>query len=120
LALTGSFFATLISAVPLIAFYVFSTEIMGVFSPEFTKHGIVLQLLLIGQASNITLGWVGHLLIMIDKESLYKQAMIVSSIISFSIILLLSIKYGLIGCAAATATSYWISNIILFLMYFKS
>lgn len=119
LALKGSFYATFISIIPIVIIYIYSDEIMGVFSADFIQYGYVLKLLLIGQVGNILFGSGGHLLIMTDGEILYKKAMVYSSVISLLAILLLSIFYGLNGCVYATVGGYWVSNIIIILMYFN-
>ena len=101
-----------INLVVLLLLILFSKQIMGIFGPEFTSGWLVLVILssvhLIGYSSGGAL--VGYLLRMSGKQDIEFVNSIILLVLNIALNLWLIPRYGILGAAMATGTSFALIN----------
>ena len=97
----------------LVAFTFFSEEVMGLFGPDFTKGGVELAILSIGQFINVVIGPVGALLMMTGNESRTGRDVLFGGVANISLNLALVPVWGPTGAALATSGSLVVMNLFL-------
>jgi O-antigen/teichoic acid export membrane protein len=110
-----------LGALPLFAIMVLRPQfLLGVFGPEFTHGGSLLQVLAFGQFVNAATGPVGFALLMTGRERVFAWTMgaaaagnVVGNLIAIPI-------WGAVGAAAVTAVSVVLLNGCQLLLTFKS
>lgn len=111
---------TTIVAIPVVIFFVIkSSWIMSLFGAEYINGNIILIILSLGQFVNVATGSVSFLLIMSGKEWLVRDSMILGGIINIIFNLILVPRFGIIGAALATSTSFAIQNIYAVFLVWK-
>lgn len=98
---------------------VYHNEIAYLFAEEYVKYSIIIPSILVGQVVAVTIGTVGLLILMTDNERTNIILQIIISIISLSVLVPLTIEYGIYGLAIGFGFTLTINNIIelLFLYY---
>ncbi|UCG02017.1 MAG: flippase [Candidatus Heimdallarchaeota archaeon] len=96
----------------------FTKEILSIFGEKFTLGALCLIILSSGQLINSMTGSVGYMLIMIGRSGIafFNALGVLSLQIVLSLILIP--KYGIVGAAIATATSWILLNLIRLLEVF--
>ena len=101
------------SSLPIILILsVFPKYVLGMFGNEFISGYIALWILMIGQIVNAMSGSVGYILIMIGKEKVFQNIIILTSILNVIFNYLLVQKYGICGVAFSTTISLSLLNIV--------
>jgi O-antigen/teichoic acid export membrane protein len=101
--------------IPILIFIVcFSEFILGYFGTEFVAANKTLYILIIGQFINILCGSVGYILMMTDKQSVFKNIMIFSTFINIIMNIILIPLYSINGAAIASSVSLILWNILSF------
>lgn len=100
----------LVSPVFLILF-IYSSEVMRLFGPEFVAGGPILAILLVGQLVNVVTGSVGYLLMMSGNENTVRNISIGSAIFLLILMLLLAPSLGGVGAAIASSAVLAVGNL---------
>ncbi|MBY6186813.1 oligosaccharide flippase family protein [Marinobacter hydrocarbonoclasticus] len=110
-----------IVATPVLFFIIFFAEfIMSFFGAGFTEGANILRVLALGQFINVATGSVGYLLQMTGLEKDVRNNMVISGIILLTLSPLLTVQYGVIGGALATAIAVSTQNILcVYKVYLK-
>lgn len=113
--------AGLLVALPLVIIFVaFGAEILALaFGHEYASGATALAVLAIGQLINTAMGSVGVLLNMTGHEHHTARGVAVAAASNILLNLMLIPYFGILGAAAATATTFFIWNILLFYSAYK-
>ena len=98
----------------LILIVYFSEFILGYFGAEFIMANKTLHILIAGQFINILCGSVGYILMMTEKQNIFKNIMIFSTCVNILLNIVLIPKYSINGAAIASSVSLILWNIISF------
>jgi len=91
---------------------IFPDFLMGLFGEEFVAGAHLLRILAVGQFINAITGSVGFLLMMSGHERDVRNVALMSGILAFNLTWLLTLQYGVIGAAAATAIAVATQNLL--------
>lgn len=104
----------LLVVVPLcIVMILMSDFIMNFFGSDYAGATLVFSILVVGQAVGVSLGPVGFLLLMTENEKPYRNATLVSGIVSVVLVVILTREFGVIGSACAVAFSTAFGKVLL-------
>ena len=107
--------------IPILIFIVcFSKFILGYFGTEFVAANKTLYILIIGQFINIVCGSVGYILMMTEKQNIFKNIMIFSTCINIIMNIILIPIYSINGAAIASSISLILWNILSFSYIYKN
>lgn len=95
----------------LVGLCVFPQFIMSLFGSDFAAGAVILPILACGQFINVMTGSVGYLLNMTGHERDMRNVMIVTGVFSLLLSYALTLMYGLVGAAIATALSVALQNL---------
>ena len=98
----------------LILIVYFSELILGYFGLEFIIASKTLNILIVGQFVNILCGSVGYILMMTEKQNIFKNIMIFATCTNIILNIILIPKYSINGAAIASSISLILWNIISF------
>ena len=98
----------------LILIVYFSKSILGYFGYEFFMANKTLYILIVGQFVNILCGSVGYILMMTEKQNIFKNIMIFATCVNIILNIVLIPKYGINGAAIASSISLILWNVISF------
>ena len=98
----------------LILIVYFSKSILGYFGYEFIMANKTLYILIAGQFVNILCGSVGYILMMTEKQNIFKNIMIFATCVNIILNIVLIPKYGINGAAIASSISLILWNVISF------
>ena len=98
----------------LILIVCFSEFILGYFGFEFTMANKTLHILIAGQFVNILCGSVGYILMMTEKQNIFKNIMIFATCINIILNIILIPIYSINGAAIASSISLILWNVISF------
>jgi len=104
---------------PVLAFFVYSQPLLGLFGAEFVAAGRVLQILTVGQTINVASGPVGYLLMMTGHERQAAAVMGGSALLNFVLNAAFIWQWGMIGAAVATAVSMAVWNLTMLSLVYK-
>ncbi|MDD1782174.1 flippase [Enterovibrio sp. ZSDZ35] len=85
--------------------------IMSLFGEQFEQAGVLLVILAIGQAINVTTGSVGFLLTMCGHEQDMRNITVLSGLFTLSLLCLLTLKMGILGAAIAVSIGVSAQNL---------
>ena len=91
---------------------IYAAEVLAVF--DITARSAQLALIVIGfgQLVNATAGPVGYLLTMTEYERIYVVNTIIVAVFNAALNIVLVLRFGIIGAAAATAVSFTLNNLL--------
>ena len=98
----------------LILIVYFSELILGYFGLEFIIASKTLYILIVGQFVNILCGSVGYILMMTEKQNIFKNIMIFATCTNIILNIILIPKYSINGAAIASSISLILWNVISF------
>jgi len=98
----------------LILIVYFSKSILGYFGFEFILANKTLYILIAGQFVNILCGSVGYILMMTEKQNIFKNIMIFATCVNIVLNIVLIPKYSINGAAIASSVSLILWNVISF------
>jgi len=98
----------------LILIVCFSEFILGYFGFEFTMANKTLHILIAGQFINILCGSVGYILMMTEKQNIFKNIMIFATCVNIILNIVLIPIYSINGAAIASSISLILWNVISF------
>ena len=98
----------------LILIIVFAESILGFFGTDFMVSKKTLYILMIGQFINILCGSVGYILLMTDKQNIFKNIMIFATFFNIVMNIILIPLYSINGAAIASSISLILWNVISF------
>ena len=98
----------------LILIVYFSKSILGYFGYEFIMANKTLYILVAGQFINVLCGSVGYILMMTEKQNIFKNIMIFTTSVNIILNIVLIPKYGINGAAIASSISLILWNVISF------
>ena len=98
----------------LILIVYFSKSILGYFGFEFIMANKTLHILITGQFVNILCGSVGYILMMTEKQNIFKNIMIFATCVNIILNIVLIPMYSINGAAIASSVSLILWNIISF------
>jgi len=98
----------------LILIVYFSKSILGYFGFEFIMANKTLHILIAGQFINILCGSVGYILMMTEKQNIFKNIMIFATCVNIILNIVLIPKYSMNGAAIASSVSLILWNVISF------
>ncbi len=98
----------------LILIVYFSKSILGYFGYEFIMANKTLYILIAGQFVNILCGSVGYILMMTEKQNIFKNIMIFATCVNIILNIVLIPKYSINGAAIASSISLILWNVISF------
>ncbi len=98
----------------LILIVCFSEFILGYFGFEFIMANKTLHILIAGQFVNILCGSVGYILMMTEKQNVFKNIMIIATCINIILNIILIPLYSINGAAIASSVSLILWNVISF------
>jgi len=98
----------------LILIVCFSEFILGYFGFEFIMANKTLHILIAGQFVNILCGSVGYILMMTEKQNIFKNIMIFATCINIILNIILIPLYSINGAAIASSVSLILWNVISF------
>jgi len=104
------------SAPILILYILFPKFFMGIFGKEFREGASALVFLTIGQFVNASVGSVGYILQMTDKQKIFQNIILIAAILNIMLNLFLIPKLGIVGAAIASAIAFCFINIIPFFL----
>ncbi|MDL1957448.1 MAG: flippase [Candidatus Desulfofervidus auxilii] len=104
------------SAPVLILYLIFPRWFLGLFGEEFRKGVLALVFLTIGQFVNASVGSVGYILQMTDKQKIFQNIILIAAILNIMLNLFLIPKFGIVGAAVASAIAFCFINIIPFFL----
>lgn len=87
-------------------------KIMALFGSGYEEAAILFSILVLGQFINVATGSVGWLLMMTGHEKEYNISSVISSCLTIILSVVLTMQFGVIGAAIATAIGVSIQNII--------
>jgi O-antigen/teichoic acid export membrane protein len=90
--------------------------LMGLYGPEYVVHSQILLVLLLPQLIKACTGPVGYLLILTEYHSVYRNIILVSSLIFVVLVATLGVEYGVMGVAVSVAVSLCFTNILAALL----
>lgn len=95
-----------LAAVPIVSvLLIFPDFVLGIFGPEFATGSTALRILAGAQLVNAATGSVGYFLMMTGREVLLRRVMIAAAVVTVSLTLLLTQRFGITGAAIAVAAS---------------
>src|SRR5688572_1761158 len=90
------------SSIPIFAGIILFREwLLGLFGPEFILGSFALLITMIGQSFNVFAGSVGQFLYMTGKQDVFRNIILISTVINISVCAILIPLYGLLGSAIA-------------------
>lgn len=95
------------------ALILMSDFILSFFGSDYAGASLVFSILVVGQAVGVSLGPVGFLLLMTENEKSYRNATLVSGIVSITLVVILTREFGVIGSACAVAFSTAFGKVLL-------
>ncbi|MDB4476202.1 flippase [bacterium] len=95
------------------AIFCFPGEIMGLFGQEFLAGTSTLLILSAGQIINVTTGSVGILLMMSGNEKVVRNILVFSTLLLIVMAFMMIPRFGMIGCATATAFCVILQNFLM-------
>ena len=98
----------------LILIVYFSKSILGYFGYEFIMANKTLYILVVGQFINVLCGSVGYILMMTEKQNIFKNIMIFATCVNIILNIVLIPKYSINGAAIASSISLILWNVISF------
>ena len=98
----------------LILIVYFSKSILGYFGFEFILANKTLHVLIAGQFVNILCGSVGYILMMTEKQNIFKNIMIFATCVNIILNIVLIPMYSINGAAIASSVSLILWNVISF------
>ena len=98
----------------LILIVYFSKSILGYFGYEFIMANKTLYILVAGQFINVLCGSVGYILMMTEKQNIFKNIMIFATCVNIILNIVLIPKYSINGAAIASSISLILWNVISF------
>ena len=98
----------------LILIIVFAESILGFFGTDFMVSKKTLYILMIGQFINILCGSVGYILLMTDKQNIFKNIMVLATFFNIVMNIILIPLYSINGAAIASSISLILWNVISF------
>ncbi|MEY8216232.1 MAG: oligosaccharide flippase family protein [Colwellia sp.] len=114
---TRCMFACVLPAV--IVIVIFPEWIMGLFGPGFEGGALLLIIMSLGQCVNVLTGSVGYLLTMSGHVRDFRKVMLFSGPVTVLLSYILTVEYGAVGAAVATAVGLSIQNIFALVMVRK-
>jgi len=99
--------------------FAFPSFILGVFGSDFTAGVYALLLLVLGQFINAIAGSVGYILQMTGKHNMFKNIVLVATVINIVLNVLLIPKYGINGAAFASMVSIAFLNLTFVFYIYK-
>lgn len=116
----SAFFITLL-VFPIFCFlFFYGSWVMELFGDEFTKGGIILSILVLGQLVNVVCGSAGYLLIMSGNEKVLRNITLVFALLQFTLIVSLAPIFGGVGAAIAVGVCMALTNIVAaYFVYLK-
>lgn len=103
---------TLIASPALLVLLVWPEFVLRMFGAEFAAASTVLVILALGQFVNVATGSVGYLLMMTGHEIAMRNIVIFSALMNIGLNALLIPRFGIIGAAAATASTLALMNFV--------
>ncbi|HDD44037.1 MAG TPA: flippase, partial [Candidatus Desulfofervidus auxilii] len=100
----------------LILYILFPKFFMGIFGKEFREGALALVFLTIGQFVNASVGSVGYILQMTDKQKIFQNVVLIGSIINIILNIILIPTFGGTGAAIASAIAISFINIVPFFL----
>jgi len=86
---------------PLLIIFLFTTDILNYFGPDYTDASTLVYIISIGQFINVILSPSGTLLNMTGNEAISKRILIATSVISIPLIVSFTLIFGAVGTATA-------------------
>ena len=102
-----------ISCLLLLIIILFNNEILNIFGVEYTRGGVALIILCIGQLINVATGSVGVLMTMTGLESITAKIILFSIVLNIILNSILILYLGIDGAAIATAVTVAAANILM-------
>jgi O-antigen/teichoic acid export membrane protein len=100
------------SAPVLLVFVAVPERIVSIFGSDFADGAVILQILAVGQLSNIALSSVGILLVMSGQEKQFRNVLVAAVCVALLLNITLIPAYGAIGAAAAEASALVVLNVL--------
>lgn len=102
---------TLIGGIPLILFFLFGADILGIWGSEFKEAYWLLNILALGQFVNLATGAVGLIMIMTGHERVQSRLSMAFAVLNVLLAIIFISLYGAIGAAISTAIIFAVSNL---------
>ena len=102
-----------ITTIPILAIVIiFSEYILNFLGGDFIQGKTCIVYLVIGQLFNVIFGSVGYILNMTENQSIFKNIMIIATVLNIILNILLIPIYGILGAAISSMISLIIWNLI--------
>lgn len=111
-AINGSRVMTILSFPILLIFLIFPEHILALFGPEYISGKNILRVLAIGQFVNAMTGSVFFILNMTGNEQVTSRILLLISLFSIFSTVILTLSFGVLGCAIATSMSVILQNLL--------
>jgi O-antigen/teichoic acid export membrane protein len=111
-AINGSRVMTILSFPILLIFLIFPENILAFFGSEYISGKNILRVLAIGQFVNAMSGSVFFILNMTGNELETSRILLLISLFSISSTVILTLSFGVLGCALATSMSVILQNLL--------
>ena len=103
----------IISTLPIILILiVFSKNILALFGPEFTDVSYILIIIISGEVISVLTGSVGYLLVMTNNEKIYRNNVLIASLLSIVVGFVLIQKFGILGAAITSFIALSTTNLL--------
>lgn len=101
------------------AMMIWPEKVMGLFGEGFEEAAVLLMILAVGQFVNVATGSVGYLLSMSGHEKEFNLVTMIAGPFTAVLGLVLTIHFGVVGAAIATATGVITQNVIASTFVYK-
>ena len=111
-----------ISIPVILSLVLFPKFFLGLYGEDFIVGSRTLVIMVIGSAINVICGSVGYILMMTDRQRVYRNILLFAVVINLSLDFVLVPKYGILGAGIANAIGVVIWNLIsafYILVHFK-
>jgi len=111
LAKKATFLSVVLSFPLILVFLLFPNFLLNLYGEEFVSGELSLRILTLGYVPNIFCGSVGFILMMTDRQKIYRNILLISVIINIVMELILVPHYDILGAAIANAVGMSVWNI---------
>jgi O-antigen/teichoic acid export membrane protein len=114
-----SMLISVVSLPILLLIFIGSQYILNFFGPEYIDGSISLNILILGQLVNVICGSVGYVLIMTENQKIFRNIILLTTVLNIILNIFLIPTYGILGAAVSSMICVIIWNVISYIYIYK-
>ena len=114
-----SMLISIVSLPILLLIFIGSQYILNFFGPEYIHGSISLNILILGQLVNVICGSVGYVLIMTENQKIFRNIILLTTVLNIMLNIFLIPIYGILGAAVSSMICVIIWNVSSYIYIYK-